>query len=144
MKRLLVLAATCLCLLGVNQKDNGKREYAKVATFSLDKSIKVEIRSYPDLQLRKLSSVEITLNANPGYDLKDVTIVSFDAQMPDHKHGMVVTPSKPKKLDSANSKKASYLVEGVKLHMPGKWVLQIKLSSKEGESVQEIPLDVKL
>jgi hypothetical protein len=144
MKRLLILTATCLCLLGMNQKDNGKHEYVKVAAFTLDQTISAEIRSYPDLQLRKLSSVEITLNANPGHDLKDVSIVGFDAQMPDHRHGMVVTPSKPKKLDPASSKKASYLIEGVKLHMPGKWVLQIKLSSKEGERLHEIPLDVKL
>lgn len=144
MRPLFTLIALCACLIGMNQQPNKNPKYVNVASFNIDKNLSAVISSYPDLQIRKLSSVEITLNAKPGHSLKNVSIVGFDAQMPEHRHGMVVTPSKPKKLNQGDSKKITYRIDGVKLHMPGKWVLQVKLSGPDGEKMHEIPLEVKL
>lgn len=57
----------------------------------------------------------------------------FDARMPEHNHGMVTKPV-IKKVSSSE-----FAVDGVKLHMPGKWVLEFKVS---GKSVK-VPLEVK-
>ncbi|MEY4632009.1 MAG: hypothetical protein RIQ81_2129 [Pseudomonadota bacterium] len=59
---------------------------------------------------------------------------SFDARMPEHNHGMVTKPVV--KSDSAGQ----FSVDGVKLHMPGKWVLDFVVS---GKSVK-VPLEVKI
>lgn len=45
------------------------------------------------------------------------TLTAFDAQMPEHGHGMFV---KPKIKGSASNK---YEIDGVKLHMRGRWEL---------------------
>lgn len=47
----------------------------------------------------------------------------FDARMPEHNHGMVTKATIQKK-------STGYDVGGVKLHMPGKWVLEFMVSNK--------------
>jgi hypothetical protein len=60
--------------------------------------------------------------------VQDVESFKFDAHMPEHKHGMV-TKAKISKLAPLK-----YKVEGVRLHMPGKWVFDFDVSYAGGES----------
>ena len=48
----------------------------------------------------------------------------FEALMPEHNHGMLTKAVIQKKSD------AEFTVGGVKLHMPGKWVLEFKVLNK--------------
>jgi hypothetical protein len=59
---------------------------------------------------------------------KDVESLNFDARMPEHKHGMV-TKAKVTKLAPLKFK-----VEGVRLHMPGKWVFDFEILYAGGET----------
>ena len=60
----------------------------------------------------------------------------FDARMPEHNHGMVVSP-KITKIDNYHWK-----IAGVKLHMKGLWQLQLKLSVGKDEEKLNLNLHV--
>ena len=88
------------------------------------------LQAEPDLQDKKLSKIYVKPAPGQAFEL-----VSFDASMPDHNHGMVVTASKPKLLADGR-----YEVQGVKLHMPGAWQLKFvgKMAGKEVTILQNI------
>ncbi len=70
---------------------------------------------------------------------KDVPVVndfSFDAKMPQHKHGMVTKP-KVVKISDLN-----YRVEGVRLHMAGLWVFEFSALHPVGETKVTSPFDL--
>lgn len=71
-----------------------------------------------------------TKNAPPVSDL------SFDARMPEHKHGMVTKPKISKMADGR------FRVEGVRLHMAGKWVFHFVLQHPEGKTEISSPFFV--
>ena len=62
----------------------------------------------------------------------------FDAVMPDHNHGMVTKAVIQKKSD------AGYTVDGVKLHMPGKWILEFKVSDKTPKVSAIVPVKISV
>lgn len=66
--------------------------------------------------------------------LKGLKVLKFDALMPGHHHGMITRP----KITAKNS--GEYLIEGVKLHMAGDWVLELKLEQGQGAAQVAIPL----
>jgi hypothetical protein len=83
----------------------------------------------------KLITLHVQLSAKDGKAAgSKYKLDSFDARMPAHNHGMVTKPIVKKVSDS------EFSVEGVKLHMPGKWVFDFVVS---GNSVK-VPLDVKI
>lgn len=92
-----------------------------------DKTI-ASLSATPDLQKKKLSTIFV----KPVGDFK---LTKFDASMPAHDHGMVVTATKPKLLEDGR-----YEVKGVKLHMPGSWQLEFEgeLAGKSVTIKQEI------
>ena len=49
-----------------------------------------------------------------------IQLVGFDARMPEHNHGMMVKPRLTKQGDG-------WIVDGVKLHMPGDWEFRFDL-----------------
>ncbi len=60
-------------------------------------------------------------------------LTGFDARMPEHNHGMVTKPVVNKVSSS------EFVVDGVKLHMTGKWVLEFKVSDKS----VKVPVEIK-
>lgn len=77
--------------------------------------------------------VSIKSESNPGSEVIDF---QFDARMPQHGHGMVTKP----KIEKVSALK--YRVKGVRLHMPGDWVLEFLIRDKNGVSRMEVPLNI--
>lgn len=87
------------------------------------------------LTLNKHLTLLIRLNSLAA-DAPAVTDLSFDARMPQHKHGMVTTA----KVTRVNDHE--FKVEGVRLHMPGAWVLDFILHHKNGETKISVPFEL--
>jgi hypothetical protein len=66
------------------------------------------------------------------------TAVHFDGGMPAHDHGFVTRPRVTRNLGGGE-----FLVEGVKFHMPGDWVLQITVASRGGAERATLPLAIE-
>ena len=77
--------------------------------FGKTDSPKVELAS------RKLASLKVNLKGKGK-------LLKIDARMPEHNHGMNVKP----KIIELKAEQA-YRVDGMKLHMPGDWVLYLEL-----------------
>jgi len=65
------------------------------------------------------------------------TSIQFDAGMPSHGHGLATRPRVTQNLGNGE-----FLVEGVKFHMPGAWVLRIAVTSRTGSDHVELPLAI--
>ena len=65
------------------------------------------------------------------------TAVRFDGGMPSHRHGFVTRPRVTRNLGGGE-----FLVEGVKFHMPGDWILQITVESRGATDQTRFPLRV--
>ena len=76
--------------------------------FGKTDSPKVELAS------RKLASLKVNLKGKGK-------LLKIDARMPEHNHGMNVKP----KIIELKAEQA-YRVDGMKLHMPGDWVLYLE------------------
>jgi hypothetical protein len=74
--------------------------------------------------------VRITTGDSKVPDFK----ISFDARMPAHNHGMITKPRVVKK--TANE----FLIEGLKFHMAGDWLISFKIQNKQYNGQVEIPL----
>ncbi|NDE14401.1 hypothetical protein EBZ80_05660 [bacterium] len=82
----------------------------------------------------KVQKIIVQLRDNSGKPLAaGVELTGFDARMPEHNHGMVTKPV-IKKISASE-----YAVDGVKLHMSGKWVLEFKVSDKS----VKFPVEIK-
>lgn len=97
-------------------------------------------RSLLSQQVNRMMDLKVTIdglqeqNSTIGkYDLK-----FFDARMPEHNHGMIVSP-KIRKIDNYHWK-----IEGVKLHMKGLWQFQMKLLVGDQEEQVELNLDINV
>ena len=80
--------------------------------------------------------IAISVKSSDPLWLKGLKLERFDAVMPEHRHGMVTKP----KINALSS--TEYLIEGVKLHMPGKW--QFNLNFVHGKSATQVAIPVKL
>ena len=69
-------------------------------------------------------------------DSKDISLVGFDARMPEHNHGMV---TKPKVIAQSDGK---YQIKGVQFHMKGRWEVIFRLKTSSGDQTIVLPLDV--
>ncbi len=93
----------------------------------LPDQVPLEVRGSPPLPAKKLSSVTLRVTQGGASPWQPI---AFDAEMPAHKHGMVVAPSSPRALTEAGL----YEVLGVKLHMVGAWEVKVKVKhAKSGE-----------
>ena len=86
----------------------------------------------------KIGSVYVTITDDCNCSLE-----SFNASMPKHKHGMYVKPSVPKLL-SSDKKGRTYKIDGVKLHMPGLWLLDLKIKKNSKEIDIKVPYEMNL
>jgi len=66
------------------------------------------------------------------------TALFFDGGMPSHGHGFVTQPRVTRNLGNGE-----FLVEGVKFHMPGEWVIQITLTGRGASDQVSLPLTVE-
>ena len=94
-------------------------------SFKLPDQMSVQLDSQPGLDTRKVSRLNLRWPSESAW-----TPIAFDAEMPDHKHGMNVKASAPEKVPGAD---LVYQVEGVKLHMPGLWILRLQVKNRTGE-----------
>jgi hypothetical protein len=65
------------------------------------------------------------------------TTVLFDGGMPSHGHGFVTRPRVTQNLGDGE-----FLVEGVKFHMPGPWMLRITVKSHTGSDQVALPVTI--
>ncbi|SMF12851.1 hypothetical protein [Pseudobacteriovorax antillogorgiicola] len=108
--------AVFLALLSLATAGFGK-SFHKDTTIVLKDKQTIEVYGKPSLQKKKVTSVKLVPKS------KGIKILSFDAEMPDHDHGMVVKPTKP----SPSKDGKGVIINGVKLHMPGDWVLKVTI-----------------
>lgn len=102
---------------------------AGINAFSLDETTKVILNPDRAIEVGEAFSVMLTLC---GSDLDSVDVV-LDATMPAHGHGMNYTPEHS--VVSNESDVLQIQVDGVRLHMPGKWQWSITMR-KNGKRVQ--------
>ena len=86
----------------------------------------------------KIGSVYVTITEDCNCSLE-----AFNASMPKHKHGMYVKPSTPKLISSGKDGR-TYKIDGVKLHMPGLWLLELKIKKKSKEIDIKAPYQMNL
>ncbi len=67
----------------------------------------------------------------------DTPELRFDGGMPQHGHGFVTSPRVTRRLGPKE-----HLIEGVKFHMAGDWVLQLDIRADEGTDTIRIPIRV--
>jgi len=72
------------------------------------------------------SAIATVTDATSNAPLTGATF-KLDATMPEHKHGMMTQPRVTELGDGR------YKVEGLKLHMPGRWVFQADLEGPAGK-----------
>jgi hypothetical protein len=86
------------------------------------------------IEINKMFCMAAMITSAKGAAIKDLKLTSFDATMPEHRHGMV-TRAKIKALNSGE-----YLIEGLKLHMPGEWKISFELVHGNKSAQVAIPL----
>jgi hypothetical protein len=79
------------------------------------------------VKLNTHTSLIVTL-VPTSKDAPSVKDFSFDAKMPQHKHGMVTAPKIVKISD------LQYRIDGVRLHMAGLWVFEFTVTHQAGET----------
>ena len=92
----------------------------------------------PDKVLKKnvVSELDIAIRSPADANL-EVTSLTFDARMPEHRHGMV-TKAKVSRVD-----KNRFAIAGVNLHMSGNWELVFRLQTADGARVLVVPYHVR-
>lgn len=108
-----------------------------------DRKMLIEVRAL-DRNGKELSAIPVNqmielnveVKALDGKPINGLQLSKFDAQMPAHRHGMVTKP----KISALPSQQ--YLIEGVKLHMPGMWQLMFDLKATSEVIQVAIPLNL--
>ena len=108
------------------------KDYVKDVVIPVSKKSNITIHSLPSLQSKKVSTLKIESSS------KNISIVSFDAEMPEHDHGMIVTPTTPEPTKDGKA----VIIKGVKLHMPGNWVLKLNIKENGKERTISHPYSV--
>lgn len=71
--------------------------------------------------LNQMHSWVISLHNATGSAIENATI-TIDGGMPQHDHGLATKPQVTDYLGDGN-----YLIEGIRFHMPGAWLMQIQI-----------------
>ena len=108
-----------------------------------DRKMLIEVRAQDrggkdlaNVPVNQLIQLRVVVTALDHKAINGLQLVKFDAQMPAHRHGMV-TKAKISELGSQE-----YLIEGVKLHMPGMWQLMFDLKASSEVIQVAIPLNL--
>ncbi|MFT4888691.1 MAG: hypothetical protein ACJAY7_001849 [Pseudohongiellaceae bacterium] len=98
-----------------------------VLNVQTSKGITVSIHSeIAPLEINRIHSWQLRLTDGQGNSISNAQIELIGG-MPEHDHGM---PTQPQ--ITAETETGSYLLEGMRFHMPGKWLLDIKLTYTVG------------
>lgn len=79
------------------------------------------------LRLNRLHAWRIHLTDAEGKPLTGAEL-ALSGGMPDHDHGLPTLP-----VISAETAPGVYLLQGMRLHMPGRWVISIEIESPAGD-----------
>ena len=79
----------------------------------------------------------ITLKTKMGQDVR-AALFSINGGMPSHGHGLPTQPIVSQYLGSGK-----YLLEGMRFHMGGRWVVNIKIHANGLKDIAEFNFDVK-
>jgi hypothetical protein len=96
----------------------------------------VNCQNIKPIEIGKTFCIRLSVNGANALMLKDLEIATFDAIMPLHRHGMVTRPRIRKVQDGL------YLIEGLKLHMPGEWKFTIVTKYQKAGMEVAIPLNL--
>lgn len=125
MKSLLLNLAklsVCTLLLGAGV---AMAQFSENPVLSVETRKGVMVNIYSEiapLDINKIHSWQLRLKDADGKPVSNANIELIGG-MPEHDHGL---PTQPQ--ITAETEPGSYLLEGVRFHMPGKWQLDIKLS----------------
>lgn len=86
------------------------------------------------IQINKMMSWVLHVETADGRPVEKAAI-TVDGGMPAHNHGLPTRPSVTKNLGDGN-----YLVEGMRFHMLGAWVINITVDASPGHDVCTIAL----
>ncbi|GAB5499699.1 MAG: FixH family protein [Pseudohongiellaceae bacterium] len=88
------------------------------------------------LQLNTMHSWEIELLDSSGTLITDA-VLQVRGGMPEHDHGLPTSPQVTRTLTDGR-----YLLEGMRFHMPGLWVLTIELQAAGNTETVEITFEL--
>jgi len=118
--------SACLLLLGA-QAAIGQFSEEPILSVQTSKGITVDIYSeIAPLDINRIHSWQLRLTDAQGSPVSNAQI-ELVGGMPEHDHGM---PTQPQITDETET--GSYLLEGMRFHMPGKWLLDIQLTYTVG------------
>jgi len=118
--------SACLLLLGA-QAAMGQFSDEPVLSVQTSKGITVDIYSeIAPIDINRIHSWQLRLTDAQGSPVSNAQI-ELVGGMPEHDHGM---PTQPQ--ITGEPETGSYLLEGMRFHMPGKWLLDIKLTYAVG------------
>ena len=120
--RIFLLTGLCIWLPATNG-------WSQSATFSLttNQNSALEIFSQLDpMAINTIHSWELVLYTADGASLSGARI-SVVGGMPDHDHGLPTSPVVTGEITPGH-----YLLEGVRFHMPGRWLLTFNVISDQG------------
>jgi hypothetical protein len=118
--------SACLLLLCA-QAAMGQFSEEPIFNVQTSKGITVDIYSeIAPLDINRIHSWQLRLTDAQGSPVSNAQIELIGG-MPEHDHGM---PTQPQ--ITGETETGSYLLEGMRFHMPGKWLLDIKLTYTVG------------
>lgn len=82
----------------------------------------------------QLTSIRVLVETAP--DKCGAMSLDFDAAMPGHGHGMYTRPR------STPVGPREFRVDGIKLHMPGRWLLSFRVTCDDTTREIDVPLDL--
>lgn len=92
------------------------------STISDKDNYRIELRTSKAIPVNSLFNLTVNVTNKEGKPLKSTVNVEIDAGMPQHNHGMNVTPV-VKALDNGQ-----FSVEGMLFHMPGAWTINLSIA----------------
>lgn len=120
--------SVCILLLGA-QAAMAQFSQEPVLSGQTGKGVSIDIYSeIAPLDINKIHSWQLRLTDASGSPVSKAQIEVVGG-MPEHDHGM---PTQPQV--TAETETGSYLLEGMRFHMPGKWLLDIKLTYETGSA----------
>lgn len=109
------------------------------ADFELAHTNGLRIRIYSQLtpvQINQMHSWELEVVNAQGMQIDDAEIIVVGG-MPDHDHGLPTNPQVTGMLPNGR-----YLLEGIRFHMPGRWLMQF--SVRADSTLSELELEFNL
>jgi|GEM_PF-5607087 len=106
---------------------------------SSDGEVSVRVMSVPPeaetvFATNQLTSIRVLMETTP--DECGAMSLDFDAAMPGHGHGMNTRPR------STPVGPREFRVDGIKLHMPGRWLLSFRVTCDDTTRQIDVPLDL--